>query len=261
MLLWSNIPMALEAVAWTGLTYKTLNLKPDFILIALSFAFTWVFYTLDRLDISEADWANNPERSAWYASKPILKKLIWIVSIFIAIVLPFRLHILLPALIGIIPCLLYTTEFKIGTNTYTLKSLPVMKVVLVAFLWMLLTVLFPVFSTESSLPSTIIITHLSMMIACFIMLQIHTNDLRDIEGDAHARIQSFAVLLGDKWARLFGLTLIGIGIYFGWHLFNTSNLLIFSSLLTFRTLFYSKAWDIYWQALITSQGVLAYFIL
>ncbi len=254
--------MALEAVAWTGLTYKTLNLKPDFILIALSFAFTWIFYTLDRLDISQADWANNPERSAWYkASQLILKILIWIVSILIAIALPFRLYILLPALIGIIPCLLYTTEFKIGSKSYTLKSLPVVKVVLVAFLWVLLTVLFPVFSTISILPSTAIIAHFSLMVACFIMLQIHTNDLRDIEGDAHAHIKSFAVLLDDKRARLFGLALIGLGIYFGWHLFNTSNLLIFSTLLAIRTLFYSKTRDIYWQALITSQGILAYFIL
>ena len=254
--------MALEAVAWTGLTYKTLNLKPDFIPIALSFAFTWVFYTLDRLDISQADWANNPERSAWYkAAQPILKILIWIVSILIAIALPFRLHILLPALIGIIPCLLYTTEFKIGSHSFTLKSLPVMKVVLVAFLWVLLTVLFPVFSNNSILSPTPIIVNLSLMIACFIMLQIHTNDLRDIEGDAHAHIQSFAVLLGDKRARLFGLALIGLGVYFGWHLFNTSNLLIFSDLLAIRTVSYKKDWDIYWQALITSQGVLAYFIL
>ncbi len=254
--------MALEAVAWTGLTYKTLHLKPDFILIALSFAFTWIFYTLDRLDISEADWSNNPERSAWYkASQPTLKILIWVASILIALALPFRLNILLPALIGIIPCLLYTTEFKIGLRSFTLKSLPVMKVVLVAFLWVLLTVLFPIFSTNSILPPTPIILNFSIMIACFIMLQIHTNDLRDIEGDAHAHIQSFAVMLGDKRARLFGLALIGLGIYFGWHLFTTSNLLIFSSLLIFRTIFYSKEKDIYWQALITSQGVLAYFIL
>ena len=254
--------MALEAVAWTGLTYKTLNLQVDFILIALSFAFAWIFYTLDRLDISQADWVNNPERSTWYkASQPILKQLIWIISILIAIVLPFRLNILLPALIGIIPCLLYTTEFKIGANTFTLKSLPVVKVVLVAFLWVLLTVLFPVFSTDSILPPTAILFNFSTMIACFIMLQIHTNDLRDIEGDTQAHIKSFAVLLGNKRARLFGLALIGVGIYFGWHLFNTPNLLIFSSLLIFRTVFYSKRRDIYWQALITSQGVLAYFIL
>ncbi len=253
--------MALEAVAWTGLTYKTLNLKPDFILIALSFAFTWVFYTLDRLNISQADWTNNPERSAWYASQPFLKKLIWIVSILVTIVLPFRLHIFLPVLIGIIPCLLYTTEFKIGSKSYTLKSLPVMKVILVAFLWVLLTVLFPVFSTDSILPPSSIIFNLGMMIACFIMLQIHTNDVRDIKGDTHAQIKSFAVLLGDKTARLFGLALIGLGIYFGWHLFNTSNLLIFSTFLALRTVFYTKAEDIYWQALITSQGVLAYFIL
>ena len=254
--------MALEAVAWTGLTYNTLNLKFDFVLFALSFAFTWIFYTLDRLDISQADWTNNPERSAWYkASQPILKQLILIASILIAIVLPFHLNILLPALVGIIPCLLYTTEFKIGTRFFTLKSLPVVKVVLVAFLWVLLTVLFPVFSTDSILPPTVIIFNFSMMIACFIMLQIHTNDLRDIEGDAHAHTQSFAVLLGDKRSRIFGLVLIGLGVYFGWHLFNTPNLLIFSSLLIVRTIFYSKKWDIYWQALITSQGVLAYLIL
>ena len=226
--------MALEAVAWTGLTYNTLNLKFDFVLFALSFAFTWIFYTLDRLDISQADWTNNPERSAWYkASQPILKQLILIASILIAIVLPFHLNILLPALVGIIPCLLYTTEFKIGTRSFTLKSLPVVKVVLVAFLWVLLTVLFPVFSTDSILPPTVIIFNFSMMIACFIMLQIHTNDLRDIEGDAHAHLQSFAVLLGDKRSRIFGLVLIGLGVYFGWHLFNTPNLLIFSSFRNF----------------------------
>lgn len=253
--------MALEAAAWTGLTFRALELDTDYLLIFISFAFTWIFYTLDRLDISEADHINNPERTAWYASKKYLKTLVWILSIVLTIILPFRLSILLPVLIGIIPCLLYTTEFKLGDRSFTLKSLPIMKVVLVAFLWVLLTVLFPIFSSKAVLPSSVVIFNLAMMIACFIMLQIHTNDLRDIEGDARAHIQSFAVLLGDKRARLFGLGLIAFGIYFGWHLFETFNLLVFSTILIFRTLLYNKALDIYWQALITSQGIIAYLIL
>ena len=253
--------MALEAVAWTSLTFKSLHLETDYIIIFISFAFTWLFYTRDRLDISDADWVNNPERSAWYASQLFLKNLIVLAAMLITLSLPFRISILLPVLIGIIPCLLYTTPLRIGSYTFTLKSLPVMKVALVAFLWVLLTVLFPVFSTSSSLPSFIVIAKLGMMVGCFIMLQIHTNDLRDKEGDAQAKIKSFAVLLGAKKAKFFGLFLIASGFYFGWNLFDPINLLIFCSILTFRTLFYSKKRDIYWQAVITLQGVLAYFIL
>ncbi len=253
--------MALEAVAWTGLTFKSLDLETDYIILFISFAFTWLFYTRDRLDISDSDWTNNPERSAWYASQPFLKNLIVLAAVLITICLPFRISILLPVLIGIIPCLLYTTPLRIGTYTFTLKSLPVMKVALVAFLWVLLTVLFPVFSTTSRLPSFIVIAKLGMMVGCFIMLQIHTNDLRDIQGDAQAKIQSFAVLLGSTKAKMFGLFLIASGFYFGWKVFETNNLLIFCSILTFRTLLYTKKFDLYWQGLITSQGMLAYFIL
>jgi 1,4-dihydroxy-2-naphthoate octaprenyltransferase len=260
IILWSNIPMALEAVAWMCLTFKTLNLQADFVLIFIAFAFTWLFYTRDRLDISTADLVNNPERSMWYAQQPYLKTLSLRLSALVLIALCFRLRLITPVLLGIIPCLLYTTQLKIGHYSFTLKALWGMKVVLVAFLWVLLTVLFPVYALNLSVFSKTV-PHLAMMIGCFIMLQIHTNDLRDIEGDSEAHIKSFAVLLGDKWARVFGLFLIVLGTYWGLSLFNAYNLLGFSTILAVRTLFYSKEKDIYWQILVTMQGSLAYFIL
>lgn len=261
ILIWSNILMALDAVGWTGLTFKALKMEPDFILITLSFAFTWLFYTKDRLEISAADKENNPKRTAWYAQQKHLKKLMIFASFLVLACLLMRLSLLLPAFIGIVPCLFYTKKWTYKGKTYSLKGLPGVKVILVSFLWVLLTIGFPLSTVVSHLPPTAAILQLCLMVGFFIMLQIHTNDLRDIEGDAKENIHSFAVLFGDRKARIFGLFLICIATYFGWTLFNHAALLLFSFLLALRTLFYKKENDIYWQALISLQGVFAYFIL
>lgn len=253
--------MALDAVGWTGLTFNALKIEPDFILITLSFTFTWLFYTKDRLEISTADSENNPTRTTWYAHQKHLKKLMVLASFLILGCLLMRLTLLLPAFIGIVPCLFYTKTWTYQHQTYTLKGLPGMKVVLVSFLWVLLTIGFPLSTIPSNLPPTNSILDLSLMVGFFIMLQIHTNDLRDMGGDAKAHIHSFAVLLGDKKARLLGLLFIGVGIYFGWGLFNPAALLFFGLILALRTLFYRKEYDIYWQVVISLQGVFAYFIL
>lgn len=253
--------MALDAVGWTGLTFKALKMEPDFVLITLSFAFTWLFYTKDRLEISTVDSENNPNRTRWYASQKHLKKLMLLASFLIFGCLLMRLPLLLPAFIGIVPCLFYTKTWTFRHQTYSLKGLPGMKVILVSFLWVLLTIGFPLSTLPTNLPPIAAILDLSLMVGFFIMLQIHTNDLRDIEGDVKAHIHSFAVLLGDKKARLLGLLFIGVGIYFGWGLFNHAALLLFGFILALRTLFYKKEYDIYWQIIISLQGVFAYFIL
>jgi 4-hydroxybenzoate polyprenyltransferase len=260
-LIWSNILMALDAAGWTGLTFKALNMGVDFILMLLSFTFTWLFYTRDRLDISEADRLNNPERSAWYASKKHLKTLVFLAIFIILGCLSLRLFLILPVLIGIVPCLFYTKKWTYQKKIFSLKGLPGMKVLLVAFLWVLLTVGFPISSTASRLPSMTNILAYGWMVGFFIMLQIHTNDLRDIEGDKKDNIHSFAVLLGDYKARLLGLVFLGVGVYCGWALFSHIALLFFGFLLTLRTVFYKKEKDLYWQILISLQGVLAYFVL
>jgi 4-hydroxybenzoate polyprenyltransferase len=260
-LIWSNILMALDAAGWTGLTFKALKIEEDFIFIVLSFTFTWLFYTRDRMEISEADRLNNPERSAWYASKKHLKILVFLAIFFVLGCFSLRLFLILPTLIGIVPCLFYTKKWTYKGGTFSLKGLSGVKVILVAFLWVLLTVGFPISATTSDLPSFTTISSYSLMVGFFIMLQIHTNDLRDIEGDKKDNIHSFAVLLGDYKARLLGLVFLGVGVYCGWALFSHIALLFFGFLLTLRTVFYKKEKDLYWQILISLQGVLAYFVL
>jgi 4-hydroxybenzoate polyprenyltransferase len=258
--IWSNIPIALDAAAWTGLTYKALHITTDWVMVFISFGFTWLFYTKDRTDASPSDLVNNPERTAWYARQTMIKPIMWIVAAELLICLSQRLSILIPALIGIVPCLFYTKQLTIKGYTFTLKALPGIKALLVAFLWVILTVVFPTVTIKTELP-TGIITQLSLMIGFFVMLQINTNDLRDIEGDTQEGVKSFAVLLDDKKARLLGILMIALGVYFGWHLFEHMPLLIFSVFLIFRTFMYKKEADIYWQLPISLQGVLAYWIL
>ena len=258
--IWSNIPIALDAAAWTGLTYKVLYMATDWVMVFISFGFTWLFYTKDRTDASPSDLVNNPERTAWYARQTMIKPIMWIVVAELLICLSERSSILIPALIGIVPCLLYTKQLTVKGYTFSLKALPGIKLILVSFLWVVLTVIFPVVTIKTDLPNGIII-QLSLMIGFFVMLQINTNDLRDIEGDKQERIKSFAVLLGDKMARILGVLLITLGVYFGWHLFERIPLLAFSIFLLLRTFLYQKEKDIYWQLPISVQGVLAYLIL
>ncbi len=258
--IWSNIPIALDAAAWTGLTYKALYMETDWVMVFIAFSFTWLFYTKDRIDTSPSDIINNPERTAWYARQTMIKPIMWIVVAELLICLSERSSILIPALIGIVPCLLYTKQLTVKGYTFSLKALPGIKLILVSFLWVVLTVIFPVVTIKTDLPNGIII-QLSLMIGFFVMLQINTNDLRDIEGDKQERIKSFAVLLGDKMARILGVLLITLGVYFGWHLFERIPLLAFSIFLLLRTFLYQKEKDIYWQLPISVQGVLAYLIL
>lgn len=258
--IWSNIPIALDAAAWTGLTYKALYMETDWVMVFISFGFTWLFYTKDRTDASPSDSINNPERTAWYAAQTRIKPIMWIVSAELLICLSQRLSILIPALIAIVPCLLYTKQLTVKGYSFSLKALPGIKVLLVSFLWVILTVVFPIVTIKTDLPKGIVI-QLCLMIGFFVMLQINTNDLRDIEGDAQEGIKSFAVLLGDKKARLLGALMIVLSVYFGWHLFERIPLLVFSVFLLLRTFLYQKEKDIYWQLPISLQGVLAYWIL
>lgn len=258
--IWCNIPIALDAAAWTGLTYKALYMATDWVMVFISFGFTWLFYTKDRTDASPSDIINNPERTAWYARQTMIKPIMWIVAAELFICLSQRLSILIPALLGIVPCLLYTKQLTIKGYTFTLKAIPGMKALLVASLWVILTVVFPVITIKTDLPTNII-TQLSLMIGFFVMLQINTNDLRDIEGDTHEGVKSFAVILGDKKARLLGMLMIVLGVYFGWHIFERIPLLVFSVFLLVRTFMYKKEADVYWQLPISLQGVLAYLIL
>ena len=258
--LWSNIPIALDAASWTGLTYKVLQTKPDLMMIALSFCFTWLFYTLDRVNFHASDLINNPERTNWYVAQTYLKTLMWCVAASILIFFVLYPVLIVPIFIAGVPCVLYAKKIKINGNMYSLKALPGMKVIIVACLWVVLTVIFPVLVLKmyGLKPA---ITNLCLMIGCFVMLQINTNDLRDIEGDAQEGVKSIAVLLGDKNARLFGLLLIALGVLFGWNLFNHLSLFIFSFFLIIRTLYYKKETDIYWQLPISIQGLIAYWIL
>lgn len=258
--LWSNIPIALDAAAWTALTYKILQTKPDFLIIILSFCFTWLFYTLDRTRIHAADYINNPERTQWYAKQTYLKSIMISLSVLLAFVCSIYSSLIVPILICIFPCLFYAKNIKIYGYTFTLKSLLGMKVILVAFLWVVLTVIFPVIASKINLFRPEII-NLGLMIGCFVMLQINTNDLRDIEGDTKEGVKSMAVLLGDKKARLFGMCLIGVGMFCGWNFFKPISLLMLSIFLIARTILYRKEADIYWQLPISLQGVLAYFLL
>jgi 1,4-dihydroxy-2-naphthoate octaprenyltransferase len=260
-LIWSNILMALDAAGWTGLTFNALNIAFDWFFIALSFAFTWLFYTYDRMHFTEEDQLNNPERTAWYQRQTYLKPLLNITTILLIGFVALRPAIILPVAIGIIPCVLYAKPLKLGGYRFSLKALPGMKAYLVAFLWVLLTVYFPIISTNSPLPQTLNIFNYSLMVAFFIMLQISTNDLRDIKGDNQANIKSFAVILGDKKARLLGLLFIVFGVYLGYAIFHPILLFLFALLLALRTVFYKKEHDIYWQFFISIQGFLAFLIL
>lgn len=259
--LWSNIPVAMDAAAWTLLTYDVFGYRINGYMIFLSFGFTWMYYTYDRLHISVSDRINNPERSGWYESKKYLIYLVYAVALCLFFVLIKHKSLLWPILIGSVPCILYAKSFTIGGKTYSVKKIPGMKVVLVAFLWVLMTIYIPLINEKHVSVLSLRVSGYSILIFIYACILITMNDLLDVEGDRKLNIRTIPVLVGEKNTRIACFIFISVAFGLGLYYFTFWSLIFYSSFLAIRTLYYTKKWFLYWQNPVSLPAVAAYLIL
>jgi 4-hydroxybenzoate polyprenyltransferase len=209
LLLFSNIFIALCAVAQGLVTYRLLNVKPDIYVLGLLFSSTLALYNFSVV-LSKP---KNPESSTsarvrWIFSHYRLMITISIIAVFS--IIPLSLFLSTSSKI-----LLFTLAtisigynlplFSIQEKRFGLRNIPGIKLFLIASVWSLSCVLLPILELESNQVIAVTLNDTILLIAkrfLFIAAITVPFDIRDIYQDKFYDLKTIPVLFGEKWSLL-----------------------------------------------------------
>lgn len=209
-LLFSNVFMALCAVAQGLVTFHIIGTKPVYPVLALLFASTLGLYNFCILIIRPKKPETSPYRRVrWFFGNHRLMVTITIACLLALIPLFFLLaNSSKLLLVG-----LATLSFAYGLPLFTskgrksgLRNVPGLKAILITLVWTLSCVLLPVFEAQDTLhvpvassTTWIILTKRFLFIAALTV----PFDIRDLFQDRIAGLKTFPVAFGEKKAYLF----------------------------------------------------------
>jgi 4-hydroxybenzoate polyprenyltransferase len=153
-------------------------------------------YSLDKLSGSDEDLLNTPERRKFFSGRKKLAKICSVAAIVLAIMLtilsrPSSLPILLSPVIANV---LYTSRLQPGVPR--LKDIPVIKNVVVAFIWATCGTLLPAMNMNHEQSLLISAVFYFMVVKCFINTVLY--DVRDLIGDRKSNVRTLPVILGNR---------------------------------------------------------------
>ncbi|MFA6945560.1 MAG: hypothetical protein WC220_06610 [Pedobacter sp.] len=216
LLLFSNIFIALCAVAQGLVTYQLLQVKPDKYVLGLLFCSTLALYNFSIL-LSKP---KNPENSAfrrvrWIFSHYRLMITLTIISVFSVLPLSLFLStsskILLTAL-ALISVSYSLPIFTLQDKRFGLRNIPGIKLFLIATVWALSCVLLPILEIESNQGAQITLNDTILLIAkrfLFIAAITVPFDIRDLYQDRFNELKTIPVLIGERWTLLICQGLLG----------------------------------------------------
>ncbi|HEY0666631.1 MAG TPA: hypothetical protein VGD22_00560 [Sphingobacteriaceae bacterium] len=207
-LLFSNIFIALCAVAQGLVTYHLLNAKPDRHVLGILFASTLALYNFSILLSKPADPSRSPfRRVRWVFSH--YRLIITITIIVILSIVPLFLLIsatskILLVFLALIAVTYNLPIFSINDKKFGLRSIPGIKLFLISLVWSLSVVLLPILELESN---TILVTSRDSILLIakrFLLIAAITVpfDIRDLFQDKNNDLKTIPVLLGEKAAYL-----------------------------------------------------------
>lgn len=206
-LLFSNIFIALCAVAQGLLTYWLLKAQPDKYVLLFVFCATLLIYNLSMLLSKPKNPQESPfKRVRWIFSHHRL--IISITLIAALCLIPLGLWYLslqsqlLMGFIGII-ALAYNFPFlKLNEKKIGLRNLPGIKLFLIAFVWAISCVLLPIVELENtfssitiSLRETLLLVSKRFIFICAITIPF---DLRDLFQDKLYELKTIPTIFGEK---------------------------------------------------------------
>lgn len=210
-LLFSNLFIALCAVAQALVTYYLLKLTPDKYILMFVFCSTLLVYNLSMLLAKPKEPQKSPfKRVRWIFSHHRL--IISITLIAALCIIPLGLWYLsfqaqlLMAFVGFIS-LAYNFPFlKLNDRKIGLRNLPGIKLFLIAFVWAASAVLLPIIQIESTLGLSISLNETLLLVAkrfLFICAITIPFDIRDLFQDKLYELKTIPVILGEKKAWIF----------------------------------------------------------
>jgi 4-hydroxybenzoate polyprenyltransferase len=178
-----------------AIIYIMLGLPPDFRICMAVFLLVFSIYSLDKLTDSKEDAINLPERAAFIKRH---RRIIYAASIasyllsalIVLLVKPWALPIML---LPIVANAAYGS--RISSHIPRLKDIPVMKNLLVAFIWASLISVLAAWG-EADLFGIAFIYYF-LLEKSFINTVLY--DIRDLEGDRRSGVRTIPVLVGQKW--------------------------------------------------------------
>ncbi|TKC00209.1 UbiA family prenyltransferase [Pedobacter cryophilus] len=206
-LLFTNIFIAFGAVAQGLVTYHLIGAQPSYIILTFLFCATIFIYNISILIAKP----KQPQLSKFRRVRWIFTHFKLNVSIAImAAILLFFLFLLVSTpskiliiLLGILSLGYALPLFSAGDRKFGLRNIPGLKLILIALVWSLSSVVLPIFelqNQEVSLPDIIILTAKRFLLVAAITIPF---DIRDIFQDKAYDLKTIPTVFGEKGAYIF----------------------------------------------------------
>lgn len=209
-LLFSNIFMALCAVAQGLVTFMLIQARPVFPVIGLLFTSTLGVYNFCILITKPIHPENSPYlRVRWFFSHHRLMVTITIVSLLSLIPLFFLLSMearILLLFLSVVSFSYSLPLFSIGEQKFGLRNIPGLKPFLITLVWTMSTVLLPILEAQHHHLTAISMRDTTLLIGkrfLFIAALTIPFDIRDLFEDRQSGLKTVPVVWGEKNAYLF----------------------------------------------------------
>jgi len=209
-LLFSNVFMALCAVAQGLVTFYLLGSKPVEAVLGLLFTSTLGIYNFSILLPKPANpGASAHKRVRWFFAHYRLMVTFTIVCLLSLIPLFFLLSTesrILLIFLGVISFGYSIPLFTIGEQKFSLRNIPGLKQFLITLVWTMSTVLLPIMEAQHTHTAAISMRDTTILIAKrFLLIGALTVpfDIRDLFEDRQSGLKTVAVVWGEKKAYLF----------------------------------------------------------
>ena len=206
-LLFSNIFIALCAVAQAKVTYLLLDAECDIQVLGTLFFSTLALYNFSMAISKPANPKNSPfRRVRWRHANYRLMMTITLIAVFSLLVTVLFLspasQILL-LFLGVIAVSYNLPLFSIGENKFGLRNVPGLKLFLIALIWSLSCVLLPIVELGNSQLIHVPANDTILLIAkrfLFVAAITVPFDIRDLFQDKSYNLKTIPVVLGERKA-------------------------------------------------------------
>ncbi len=209
-LLFSNIFIALGAVAQGLVTYHLLDIRPVPTILAFLFFATLTIYNFSILIEKPKDPKNSPYRRVrWIFSHYRLNISITIISVLSLLPLFFLLSFSSKILVIFLALIAFGYSlplFSVGEKKFGLRNIPGLKLFIIALVWSVSTVTLPILEINESHLFNVNFNDLILLTAkrfLFIAAITIPFDIRDLFQDKSCELKTIPTLLGEKNAYLF----------------------------------------------------------
>jgi 4-hydroxybenzoate polyprenyltransferase len=214
-ILFSNIFMALCAIAQGLVTFYLIGSKPVMAVLCLLFSSTVAVYNFSILLTKPAHpETSDNRRIRWFFAHYRLMVTLTIVSMLSLLPLIYLLSTesrILLVFLGIISFAYSLPIFSLGDQKFGLRNIPGLKQFLITLIWTMSSVLLPLLEAQHLHLSSISMRDTTILIAkrfLFIGALTIPFDIRDLFHDRRSGLKTIPVLYGEKKAYLFCLVLL-----------------------------------------------------